>query len=517
MEKSDRQFGGRMLRRFGVLYFLSGVGLLLRRLRMTDRSAANIQEAAERGPIVYVFYNRSRLDWLALNRVLNQRKLPLAEVSLGLRVLWYRPLVDVGIQAWGSIKMAFGQLNDKELMTDTLQRGGTGAVFLTKAQPLFYTDTSDLDSLMEIQQTLEKPIQLVPVAAVWQRRPSKERSDLMRFVLGSEDQPGPFLKLLSVVNRDHEPIVQVGEAVALPEVLERYANQPRKRQVRVVRLLLKGYLYRETHVIRGPKIRSFDWFRRQIMLAPEVRSLIQSEVVRTGKSEEKIRKHVYKTIEHIAARFSFRILTMMAIFCRFLWNQIFSGVDLREEDIERLREAVRTGTPIMVPSHRSHLDYLLIGSQCYERGLVLPYVVAGENLSFFPVGYFFRGSGAFFIKRSFKDDPIFPVVFERYVRLLIREEIPVEFFIEGGRSRTGKLLHPKLGMLGMVVSSAVHMRSDRVLSILPIAFSYEQIAEEKSYAKELTGKSKQKESGPEQNPLEPNITKKQPPPFGYSQ
>ena len=183
-----------------------------------------------------------------------------------------------------------------------------------------------------------------------------------------------------------------------------------------------------------------------------------------------------------------------AIFCRFVWNQIFSGVDLRPEDIERMREAVRTGTPILVPSHRSHLDYLLIGSQCYEHGLVLPYVVAGENLSFFPMGLLFRGSGAFFIKRSFKEDPIFPTVFERYVRLLIREEIPVEFFIEGGRSRTGKLLHPKLGMLRMVVNSAVHMKSDRILTILPIAFSYEQIAEEKSYAKELSGKSKQKES-----------------------
>ena len=153
------------------------------------------------------------------------------------------------------------------------------------------------------------------------------------------------------------------------------------------------------------------------------------------------------------------------------------------EDIERMREAVRTGTPIWYLT-RSHLDYLLIGSQCYEHGLVLPYVVAGENLSFFPMGLLFRGSGAFFIKRSFKEDPIFPTVFERYVLLLIREEIPVEFFIEGGRSRTGKLLHPKLGMLRMVVNSAVHMKSDRILTILHIAFSYEQISEEKSYAKE---------------------------------
>ena len=492
--RNEKQYGGGMLRRFGLLYFLSGMGLLLRKLRMSDRSANNIREAAQKGPIVYVFYTRSKLDWLALNRVLNLRRLPLAEVSLNMRVLWYRPLLDACVQTWGAINRWFGRLDDKYLLADALQRNGTVAVSLTQANGLFYTNTDALEQLVELQSQMESSIQLLPVAVGWQRRPSKERSDLMRFILGSEDQPGPLMKLFSAVNRDHEPIIQVGESVDLTEVLERYQNQPAKRQIRVARLLLKGYLYREMHAIRGPKIRSFAWFRRQIQLAPEVRELIQSEAKRTGRSVESLKREVDKTVEHIAARFSFRILKAFALFCRFVWNQIFSGVNLRPEDIERMREAVRTGTPILVPSHRSHLDYLLIGSQCYEHGLVLPYVVAGENLSFFPMGHLFRGSGAFFIKRSFKNDPIFPTIFERYVRLLIREEIPVEFFIEGGRSRTGKLLHPKLGMLQMVVNSAVHMKSDRVLSILPIAFSYEQIAEEKSYAKELAGKSKKKES-----------------------
>ena len=79
---NDKQYGGGMLRRFGLLYFLSGVGLLLRKLRMSDRSANNIREASEKGPVVYVFYTRSKLDWLALNRVLNQRRLPRLRKSL---------------------------------------------------------------------------------------------------------------------------------------------------------------------------------------------------------------------------------------------------------------------------------------------------------------------------------------------------------------------------------------------------------------------------------------------------
>ena len=488
------KFGGGMLRRFGPLYYLSGIGMLMHKLRLDDRSVNNIRNAGSKGPLVYVFYTRSKIDWLALNRVLNQRRLPLADVSLDMRVLWYRPVWDILQQAWGAIQKWSGRINDVELLKDTLRQNGAGAVFLTKASGLFYNNTKALEHLIQIQKDLQQPIQLVPVAVVWKRRPTKVRSDLARFILGSEDQPGPLQKLLMAASPDHEPIVQAGEAISLTEALERYVDQTEKRQVRVIRLLLKRYLYRETHVIQGPKIRSFSWFRRQILMAPDVKELIKLQAKETGKSEEKIRKEVEGHIEHIAARFSFRILKFMAWLCKILWNQIFSGVDVREEDLERIKEATRAGTPILVPSHRSHLDYLLMSSECYYRGLVLPYIVAGENLSFFPVGYFFRGSGAFFIKRSFKKDKIFPVIFARYVQLLIREEIPVEFFIEGGRSRTGKLLHPKLGMLGMVVDSTAMNRPDKVVSILPIAFSYEQIAEEKAYAKELTGKNKTQES-----------------------
>jgi glycerol-3-phosphate O-acyltransferase len=489
-----RQSGAGMIRRFGPLYYLSGVFLLMRRLRMDDRSADNIRRAVEQGPVVYVLYARSKVDWLALNCILNQRRLPLAQLTYGLRSIWFRPVLDAFQQALGSVQRWFGHLKEEEFLRQNLQDDGATVVFLVRRKGMVSSETGVIRQLVEIQQNLQRPIQLLPVAVVWQRKPSKVRSDAARFILGSEDQPGPFLKMFSAANRDHEPIVQVGEAVPLPSALKRYDTQPKDRQTRAVRLLLRRYLYRETHVIRGPRIRPYSWFRRRLVNAPEIKKLIQEEAQLTGKKEEKILREVERNLEHIAARFSFRILRVMAGICRFIWYRIFAGVDIREEDIQRMRDAVRDGTPILAPCHRSHLDYLLISSQCYELGLVLPYIVAGENLSFFPLGYFFRGSGAFFIKRSFNKERIFPVVFARYVRLLIREEIPLEFFLEGGRSRTGKLLPPKLGMLGMVMDAAADMRPERVLSALPIAISYEQIAEEKTYARELSGAKKERES-----------------------
>ena len=199
---------------------------------------------------------------------------------------------------------------------------------------------------------------------------------------------------------------------------------------------------------------------------------------------------VLKTFDHIASIFlSNRFLHRKNM--SLIWNRIYSGVDIREEDIQRFQDAVRDGTPVLIPSHRSHLDYLLISSEFFKRGLVLPYVVAGENLAFFPAEVIVD------VVLLLSNVPLKIAHFSccfRYVQILIRDGFPIEFFIEGGRSRTGKLLYPKLGVLSMVTDASSLMRNDQKVSLLPVAVSYEQIAEEKSYAKELGGGKKKKES-----------------------
>ena len=491
----ERKYGADMLRHFGLFYLLSGAGILLRRLRMEDRSADNIRKASEKGPLVYVLYARSRLDWLALNRTLNMRRLPLASFTWGMRSLWFRPLFDFFKETWSSLKQVFkGNSSDKVFLADSIQRNEASVVFLVKTGSRGSFPTGVLKELAEIQSKCDKPIQLVPVTVVWNRRPEKLRSESLRFLLGAQDEPGMFQKLFYVISRDHEPIIQAGVPVDLVQLFERYQKHSIDRKVRVARLLLRRYLYRESHVIRGPKIRPHRWMRRLVMDSHEIKDLIVQESVRTKKSEIKIRRQVEKHLNHIAARFSFRMVKIVAGCCRLIFHRIYSGVDIREEDIQRLQASIRAGSPVWIPSHRSHLDYLLISSECYLHGIVLPHIVAGENLSFWPLGSIFRRCGAFFIRRSFKKEALFPTIFRRYLRQLIRDEFPIEFFIEGGRSRTGKLLPPKVGVLSMVIDSVDFVRADKDLQLLPIAVSYEQIAEEKAYARELAGEKKKKES-----------------------
>ncbi|MGZ3439481.1 MAG: 1-acyl-sn-glycerol-3-phosphate acyltransferase, partial [Polyangia bacterium] len=150
---------------------------------------------------------------------------------------------------------------------------------------------------------------------------------------------------------------------------------------------------------------------------------------------------------------------------------------------------------VIIPSHKSHIDYLVLSYVFLDNDLVPPLVAAGANLSFWPLGFFFRRGGAFFLRRTFKGDKLYGAVFRAYVRKMLRESFNIEFFIEGGRSRTGKMLAPKLGLLGMVVEAALdddgaHARKAQ---LVPISIGYEKVIEEKSYAKEAAGGEKKKE------------------------
>ncbi|MGC6507881.1 MAG: 1-acyl-sn-glycerol-3-phosphate acyltransferase [Myxococcota bacterium] len=494
LQAQNIQAGAGMLRRFGPLYWLSGMAFWFRRLRMDNASVENIRKAHSNGPVVYVMYTKSRLDWIAFNQVLNRRRLPLAQFTAGLSAIWVRPLLDLlreggrwVTQFWSSA------MPPQHTLIQKVRMGQTNLVFLVRPRGLGTESTGMLSALADWQAQSDRAIQLVPIAVVWNRAPQAKRSETTRFLLGAEDEPGPIQKFLDVMNRAHEPIVQAGAAVDLQEALNHFGEVSSERRIRAIQLLLRRYLYRELHVVRGPYARSYNSVQRQVLESADVQKFIKTEAIQHGVSEASLRKAAEKSFGHFAARFSYRMVSIAAWGCRVLWDRIYSGIDIREEDLERLRTALRNGTPILLPCHRSHLDYLLLSSLCFEEGLVLPHVVAGENLAFFPVAPFLRRCGAFFIKRSFKGQRLFPVLFGRYLRLLIRDEYPIELFIEGGRSRTGKLLTPRLGVLEMIVDSAVDIRPDRCVSLLPIAISYEQIAEEKAYARELSGASKEKE------------------------
>ena len=139
-----------------------------------------------------------------------------------------------------------------------------------------------------------------------------------------------------------------------------------------------------------------------------------------------------------------------------------------------------------MPCHRSHVDYLLLSYVIYQRGYAVPYVAAGVNLNLPVIGRLLRKGGAFFIRRSFRGSGLYPIVFMKYVDVMMNRGHPIEFFIEGGRSRTGRLLRPRTGMLGMTVRSFLR-DTRRPVAYVPVYFGYDKLLEGESLHRRADG------------------------------
>ena len=158
-----------------------------------------------------------------------------------------------------------------------------------------------------------------------------------------------------------------------------------------------------------------------------------------------------------------------------------------------MRELAKEYEIIYTPCHRSHIDYLLLSYVIYKRGLMVPYIAAGDNLNMPFVGQLLRGGGAFFIRRTFRGNGLYTTVFKEYLYSILSRNTPLEYFIEGGRSRTGRLLPAKTGMLAMTVHSHLRGRAKPIVFV-PTYIGYERLMEGSTYVGEMQGKPKEAES-----------------------
>uniref|UniRef100_UPI0035AF0AB1 glycerol-3-phosphate 1-O-acyltransferase PlsB n=1 Tax=Chitinimonas sp. TaxID=1934313 RepID=UPI0035AF0AB1 len=185
---------------------------------------------------------------------------------------------------------------------------------------------------------------------------------------------------------------------------------------------------------------------------------------------------------------------VVRVFHRFLtwvWTRLYDGVELGNFDT--VTNVAPDHEIIYVPCHRSHIDYLLLSYIVYQQGLMIPHIAAGANLNLPIVGGILRRGGAFFLRRSFKGNRLYASVFNEYLHMVIGKGFPIEYFVEGTRSRTGRLLQPRPGMLAMTAQSYLRDAA-RPIVFVPVYIGYEKLFEGRSYVGELMGKPKQKES-----------------------
>lgn len=337
-------------------------------------------------------------------------------------------------------------------------------------------------------------IDLVPVAIFWGRAPQKELS-LWR-LLFTDDWVivGRFKKLLTVIFNGRNTLVYFGEPVRLRDALEEGLDPA--RSVRRILRSLRAALRAQRASTIGPDLSHRRTLVAHILNTRAVRQAVRREMQSRSEQGRPVTRRAALLIARkqaieIAADYSHSFVTFMSLLLGRLWNSLYDGVEF--EHVENLSGIGDGAEVIYVPCHRSHMDYLLLSYVIYRKGFAVPHVAAGVNLNMPVIGHFLRKGGAFFLRRTFKGDLLYSAVFTSYLGFMMARGHPLEYFVEGGRSRTGRLLAPRTGMLSMTVRSFVH-NPKRPVVFMPVYFGYERIVEGRTYIGELSGRPKEKES-----------------------
>ena len=261
--------------------------------------------------------------------------------------------------------------------------------------------------------------------------------------------------------------------------------------VRMLQQQLSIYLDKQRASMLGPDLSDRRNLVDKLVYSPAIKHAIEMEAAEKGTSVREARSQARGYANEMVNDYSHSIVRGFYKFLTWLWTQLYDGVEVHH--FERVRDLATDYELIYVPCHRSHVDYLLLSYVIYKRGLSIPYVAAGDNLDVPVLGPLLRGAVAFYIRRSFRGNALYTAVLREYMHTLITRNTPIEYFIEGGRSRSGRLLPPKMGMLAMTVHSQLRQTNKPVVFI-PTYIGYERIMEGGTYVGELKGKPKESES-----------------------
>jgi glycerol-3-phosphate O-acyltransferase len=334
-------------------------------------------------------------------------------------------------------------------------------------------------------------IDLVPVAVYWGRAPQKEGSWFRLLLVEDWALTSRARKLLQVLFNGRNTLIEFDEPISLRALLEPSGPAGEAVRGRRVARALRALYAKQRAARIGPDLSHRRTILNRVLRTRAVRAVVAQEMREKQLPRRQVILLARRYAEEIAANYSHAFIRFMEHALARLWNRLYDGVVFGH--VETLERAAEGNEIVYVPCHRSHMDYLLLSYAIYVHGYAIPHIAAGINLNLPIVGRFLRKGGAFFIRRSFRANALYTVVFMKYLAAIMARGHSIEYFIEGGRSRTGRLLQPKTGMLSMTVRSFLRDPA-RPIVFLPVYFGYERIVEGTTYIGELSGKPKEKES-----------------------
>jgi glycerol-3-phosphate O-acyltransferase len=335
----------------------------------------------------------------------------------------------------------------------------------------------------------ETDIKIVPVSIFWGHQPDKEKSIFKLILSENWTVTSSFKKLLAIVFHPRHMLIQFSSPVSLQQLMATEAD--RQRQIRKLLRVLRVHFKNQKQAIIGPDLSHRRTLINTVLDSKPVREAIEKEARREDVDISKATNKALGHAKEIASHQSYGVIRLFHVILTWLWNKLYDGIEVNH--IEQVKLLARSHEIVYTPSHRSHIDYLLLSYVLYHNGLTPPHIAAGRNLNLPIVGGLLRRAGAFFMRRTFRGDALYKTVFDEYLHQMFTKGYSVEYFIEGGRSRTGRTLTPRTGMLSMTVSS-FQRDSHRPICLMPVYFGYERLIEVPTYMGELSGASKKTES-----------------------
>ncbi|HPL09694.1 MAG TPA: 1-acyl-sn-glycerol-3-phosphate acyltransferase [Smithellaceae bacterium] len=471
----------------------------LSRVSIADEDVQALKDLAGKGAVVYAIKQRSKLNSLILAEVTARKGLPMPVYSHGVNMSFWQPLSKMMKFLWSSFLRRFrkneiARQGKLEFLAGKVAARESVIIHLGESEFIESRASEDaIAGLMNLQAGLPFPIYIVPVLVAYGRRREKEDESLFNILFGQTEHTGTMRRLITFIRYSKQAFILPAEPVHLPEYLSANSLLTKNELVMDLRGELIDRIEEEKTSVVGPALKSREAMMGMVMHDPKLNGFLDEYARNNKKDRAGLARDVRRYLNEIASDYRETFVELWDKVLTWLWNTVYDGVSIDSEGLANVRNISKKMPFVIISCHRSHIDYLLLSYVFYKNNIQLPFIAAGNNLSFFPLGYIFRRSGAFFLRRSFRGNEVYGEVFSKYMAMLLQEGLPLEFFIEGGRSRTGKMVMPKYGLLSMIIQAYQDKYCEN-LAAVPVYIGYDRVIEEKSYLQELSGAPKVQEN-----------------------
>jgi len=473
-------------------------------IKLSKQQTSILQKLREKGIVVFVTKYKSEFEYLFYYTRYKQAGLPFPEIGFDYKVFAWQPLSRIFRVLLSSIDSFFQSLTppdpyNSKYIEEELLNGRCALLSLVEKKGFYRRfvkeKTDPIQYLIGMQQSIERPIYLVPLLMFFSRKPQRSALTLREILFGTEEKPGKIKRLITLFKNPDEVFVEISEPVNLKNYLGNAENLKRSAEYQslVLRRDLLVQINRHRQSTIGPTLKSKEELKENILTNDRLQRFMANYSEKRDIPIQQAHKEAESYLDEIAAGYNSVIIKIFADLIKWIIKSRFEGLTVNYDMLNRAKNMSKKGPLILIPCHKSHLDYLILSYILYANNMPCPLIAAGKNLSFWPIGPIFRSSGAFFIRRTFKGAVLYSKVFVEYIFKILEEGFNVEFFIEGGRSRTGKLILPKLGLLSILLNAFKDGACDDLVFV-PIYIGYDRVLEESSYLHEIEGGKKEPES-----------------------